>query len=215
MPADPHHRPTDGRADQQGDSPTDGAVDSHAPGELYFGYTADRPDLTAVDVKTVHPTTLLGRPAVFTVIGESHYVGVPALGFHELCSCRPLASATTHETPLTTAVEREFRFDGDRVTARTDVVGRPLAAFPGSEDATVAHRFGPDAWTTLRATEDGYETYHTYPEYDLALFTETRLVVPGADGGSCHSDTHHSDGRHIDTHHSDGRHSETHHTDSS
>lgn len=147
--------------------------------KLYFEYTTTTPALDAFDVKAVHPDELLGRPAVFTVIGESHYVGLPALGFHELCSCRPLSAEPTHETPLSTDVDREFRFrfDGGRRGATTVVVGRPLDAFPGADGATVAYRFEPRAWTTIDVTETGYETYHTYPEHDLALHTETRLTA--------------------------------------
>ncbi|WP_042665235.1 DUF2617 family protein [Haloferax sp. ATB1] len=146
------------------------------PTELYFGYSADVPDLTTVDVKTVAPATLAGEPAVLTVIGESHYVGLPALDFHELCSCKPLPHERTHETPLSVGAEREFSFESDRLDARTVVEGRPLGDFPGPDDATVAYRFDPDAWTTIRVGDGGYETYHTYPECDLALYTETTMT---------------------------------------
>ncbi|RDZ62608.1 hypothetical protein C5B90_15670 [Haloferax sp. Atlit-12N] len=146
------------------------------PTELYFGYSADVPDLTTVDVKTVAPATLAGEPAVLTVIGESHYVGLPAFDFHELCSCKPLPHERTHETPLSVGAEREFSFESDRLDARTVVEGRPLGDFPGPDDATVAYRFDPDAWTTIRVGDGGYETYHTYPECDLALYTETTMT---------------------------------------
>ncbi|TMT81530.1 hypothetical protein E2L06_16330 [Haloterrigena sp. H1] len=145
------------------------------PTALYFGYANTTPDLDAFDVKTVHPDTLLESPAVFTVIGESHYVGLPAFGFHELCSCQPVSPETAYETPLSTDVERTFRFDGDTLRATTTVSGRPMESFPGPEAATVAFRFDPGAWTTIRVDETRYETYHTYPEYGLALHTETSL----------------------------------------
>ncbi|MFC7130164.1 hypothetical protein [Haloferax chudinovii] len=155
---------------------TDSSPPAETLTELYFGYSADAPDLTTVDVKAVAPATLAGEPAVLTVIGESHYVGLPALGFHELCSCKPLPHERTHRTPLSVGAEREFSFESDRLDARTVVEGRPLDAFPGPEEATVAYRFGPEAWTTIRVADGGYETYHTYPEYDLALYTETTMT---------------------------------------
>ncbi|AFK20843.1 DUF2617 family protein (plasmid) [Haloferax mediterranei ATCC 33500] len=151
---------------------------SETPTALYFGYTTEVPNLASVEIKTVHPETLLDSPAVFTVIGESHYVGLPALDFHELCSCKPLPSEQTHETPLAVGAEHEFHFESNRLDAQTTVEGKSLDAFPGPDDATVAYRFGPDAWTTIHVASsgDGYETYHTYPEYDLALYTETNLT---------------------------------------
>ena len=147
---------------------------------LYFEYARSAPALDELDVKAVHPDELLGRPAAFVVIGESHYVGLPSLRFHELCSCAPLSADPAGETPLSADVDRAFRFETDRLDATTTVRGRSLDAFPGPEVATVAHRFGPGAWTTLAVTDAGYETYHTYPEYGLALSTETRLTAPPA-----------------------------------
>jgi hypothetical protein len=147
------------------------------PTALYFGYPTTTPSLDGVEVKRVTPETLQGSPAVLTIIGASHYVGIPSLQFHEICSCRPLPSERTYETPLTRGIEHEFNFERDHLGARTRVEGRPLDAFPGSDDATTAYRFGPDAWTTIRVTDAGYETYHTYPEYDLALYTETTLTT--------------------------------------
>ncbi|ELZ95914.1 hypothetical protein C440_06477 [Haloferax mucosum ATCC BAA-1512] len=148
-----------------------------SPTALYFGYASEVPNLASVEVKTVHPATLVDSPAVFTVIGESHYVGLPSLEFHELCSCKPLPSEQTHETPLVADAEHEFRFESDHLDAHTTVEGKSLDEFPGPNESSISYRFGPDAWTTIRVepSGSGYETYHTYPEYDLALYTRTEL----------------------------------------
>ena len=71
---------------------------------LHFAYATGEPNLEAFDVKRVVPSELLGEPAALTIIGESHYVGVPALDYHEVCSCKPLESGvsaveSTAETP--------------------------------------------------------------------------------------------------------------------
>ena len=191
--------------------------------ELHFAYATDAPSLDAFDVKAVVPAELLGRPAALTVIGASHYVGVPDLGYHELCSCRPPTAAGTNAdgfagadafaTPLEAGVEREFGFETDRLRAETRADVRDIDAFPGAADADASYRFGPEAWTTIElgasavddrrddgwADADGrvdadarersgatrrtarsaarYETYHTYPEYGLAVYTETRLTL--------------------------------------
>ncbi|NEU58126.1 DUF2617 family protein [Halorussus sp. MSC15.2] len=154
---------------------------------LHFAYAASEPNLAAFDVKRVVPSQLLGAPAALTVIGASHYVGVPELNFHEVCSCEPISGESTAETPLRRGVEREFAFENDRVRVETSAEVRPIDAFPGSEAADAAFRFGPDAWTTieLAASDDSerssasesaaYETYHTYPEHGLAVYTETTL----------------------------------------
>lgn len=171
------------------------------PPKLHFAYATTAPDLSAFDVKRVVPSTLLGEPAALTVIGESHYVGVPALDFHEVCSCRPTAGESADVsavTPLERGVEREVSFDSDRLRVETRAEVRPIADFPGASDADAAFRFGPDAWTTIELGAAGptaasaetastgtdreaspgtatYETYHTYPERGLAVYTETAL----------------------------------------
>ncbi|WP_436926382.1 hypothetical protein [Halosimplex amylolyticum] len=65
----------------------------------------------------------------------------------------------------------DYAVDGLRCT--TVVERRPLAAFPAEGTFDLAYRFGPDAVTTVDVLADGYETYHTYPEFDLALYTRT------------------------------------------
>lgn len=159
---------------------------------LHFAYATSEPNLEAFDVKRVVPSELLGEPAALTIIGESHYVGVPALDYHEVCSCRPLESGvsavdSTAETPLELGVEQAFSFENDHLRVETAVEVRPIEDFPAPENADAAFRFGPDAWTTIdlgvsagaESVEStrtaSYETYHTYPEYDLAVYTLTTL----------------------------------------
>ncbi|WP_128478727.1 DUF2617 family protein [Halorussus pelagicus] len=160
---------------------------------LHFAYASSEPNLEVFDVKRVVPSELCGEPAALTVIGESHYVGVPALDFHEICSCKPVSGDSTAVTPLELGVEREFAFETDRLRVETLAEVRPIEAFPGQEEADAAFRFGPDAWTTITldpagsgeraaATDESvadasgtYETYHTYPEHGLAVYTFTEL----------------------------------------
>ena len=146
---------------------------------LHFAYDAVAPSMDAFDVKKIEPGALLGAPAAFTVVGESHVVAAPALGFHELCSCRRLPEVA-FSVPLDRGLRREFEVEVGRVRVETEASVTELDDFPGAEGADVAFRFDPAAWTTIDVDDDGYETYHTYPEYGLAVYTATRLV-PTAD----------------------------------
>jgi hypothetical protein len=147
------------------------------PTALYFAYTPTAPDLDHFDVKRVVPAEIFGQPTALTVIGESHYVGIPQLGFHEICSCNPLPAETMHYTPLEQDLERAFSFENERLSATTIVETRPIDSLPDEERVDVAYRFGPDAWTTITVDQDTYETYHTYPEHEIALYTRTRLSI--------------------------------------
>jgi hypothetical protein len=162
--------------------PTD-STDSTDSTELHVAYPQTPPDFAAFDVKALTPETLLGEPCTVAVVGQSHVVTAPALGYHEVCSCVPQTVEASETVALDQGVTaRVDTTDGERaVTATTDLSVHPLSSFPGPGDVTVAYRFGPGAWTTVRLVADrGYETYHTYPERDVAVRTETRLERVGA-----------------------------------
>ncbi|ELZ29619.1 hypothetical protein C475_01681 [Halosimplex carlsbadense 2-9-1] len=148
----------------------------------------------AADVRVFDSLTreLLGAEFTFRVVGSSHYVSAPTYDFHELSTCDPvdadgattlrLDGPTVADTdPSEPAVDGTDRADGrrrltyaaDGLACATLVERRPLAAFPADGAFDVSYRFGEDAYTTIDIGTDGYETYHTYPEFDLALFTRT------------------------------------------
>jgi hypothetical protein len=156
--------------------------------ELHFAYTTDPPDFDDFDVKTVTPTTLCGAPATVAVVGQSHVVTAPSIDYHEVCSCASLAE-TAGTIGLEPGVAETVRVARERVVAETRLAVEPLSAFPGPEGATTGYRFAPDAWTTATVRDDGtgYETYHTYPEHDVAVHTETRLTPADTVGATCTS----------------------------
>ena len=147
---------------------------------LQFRHARKPPDLDRHDVLRRDEVTLLDEPATVAIIGSSHYVGVPSIEYYELCSCRPIEGSNVTEVPLETGVDRRMRLEGDDLAVETEIEGRPLRAFPGTDEASVAYRFAPDAYTTVDVDDGTIETYHTYPEFDLALFTRTVFeTVPG------------------------------------
>jgi hypothetical protein len=169
------------------------------PESLYLAYTAEQPPLAEYDIKRRVERRFFGTEFTFAVIGDSHYIEAPELGFHELFSCKPIRQGRVTTVPL--AGERRppeppdsgdgeaihtgrYRFGSVGVT--TTIKREPLSAFPGPEPFEIAYRFDPAAYTTInpRSTTT-YETYHTYPEYELALYTEhefTELPAARSDG---------------------------------
>ncbi|WP_435102540.1 DUF2617 family protein [Halarchaeum sp. P4] len=138
---------------------------------LYAAHPESAPSLAEMDVKAHATLECRSAPVDFYVIGSSHAVSAPTLGFHELCSCEPLAGE--HETiPLTTRVTRQRTLpDGGVLTVET----RPLDAFDPDADYDLQYRFAPRAHTAIRVGERAYETYHTYPEHDRTVYTQTDL----------------------------------------
>ncbi|WP_226482364.1 DUF2617 family protein [Natrinema amylolyticum] len=151
---------------------------------LQFVHT-DRPPATdGVRVFDSLTRPFLGTEFTFRIIGSSHYVSAPEYGFHELSTCDPAPVASREGTaiPLETGrPSRRLAFETDALRCVTRIEHRPLSAFPrdrylsrpGSFDLAYAFDGDPDAVTTIEIDADGYETYHTYPEFDLALYTRT------------------------------------------
>ncbi|MFD1643833.1 hypothetical protein [Halohasta litorea] len=169
-----------------------------APECLYLAYTAEQPPLAEYDIKRRVQRRFFETEFTFAVIGDSHYIGAPELGFHELFSCKPIRQGRVKTVPLvdesrppgTAAPGDEeaihaghYRFGSVGVT--TTIKREPLSAFPGPEPFDIAYRFEPAAYTTINCrSARTYETYHTYPEYELALYTEhefTELPAAPAD----------------------------------
>jgi hypothetical protein len=163
---------------------------------LHFVHGASPPDS---DPRVFDALTreFLGAPFTFRVIGSSHYVSAPAYDFHELSSCDPVGGdavttlaldgprlPTAGTDAATDGGDPEGRlrlaYAADGLRCETLVERRPLAAFPADGSFDLAYWFGDEAVTTVDVGETGYETYHTYPEFDLALYTRTRFrSVPG------------------------------------
>ncbi|WP_253739091.1 hypothetical protein [Halohasta salina] len=186
------------------------------PESLYLAYTAEQPPLAEYDIKRRVQRQFFGTEFTFAVIGDSHYIGAPELGFHELLSCKPIREGRVTTVPLTdthrpVTDRRSTESAGRPITDRrsTEPAGRdrqeihtgryrfgsigvtttisrePLSAFPGPEPFDIAYRFDPQAYTTINCqSTTNYETYHTYPEYDLALYSEHEFTdLPAAPVG--------------------------------
>lgn len=151
------------------------AESTPVPDHLHVGYGRDRPDVADLRVFAATERTLLGERFEVAVIGSSHYVHAPAAGFHEIVSCKPLAHDAVHELDLREYGERTLTFAGDDLACETTVATRPLDAVPDPDAADLAHVFDPGAVTAIDVGTRRYETYHTYPEFDCLVYTETRL----------------------------------------
>lgn len=180
-----------GGATTAGDEPTNaGADDSGSDDvgrtELSLAYATEPLSLDEFDVKLRETRRLLGVECAFYVIGSSHYVAAPALDLYELLSCRDLDEQRTTRVPLADADgTHEVSFASDAVVVDTRIEARPLSAYPDPSTCDLAYRFGPDAYTTIDCRSDGYDTYHTYPEHELALYTTSTLErVDGAAAAS-------------------------------
>lgn len=156
---------------------------------LQFVHADSPPALDGVRVFDSRTRSFLGTEFTFRIIGSSHYVSAPAYGFYELSACDPAPAPDRDGTAIPLEPDRPSRrlvFETDALRCETVVDHRPLSAFPRDRlgEFDLAYTFGgdPDAVTTIEIGEDGYETVHTYPEFDLALYTQTVFTdIPATD----------------------------------
>jgi hypothetical protein len=145
---------------------------------LQFAHST-RPPTSDVRVFDVRRTEFLGAEFTFRVVGSSHYVSAPAYDFHELSSCEPVDAPEVTTVPLNPAGEsRRLEFETDGFACETVVEPRPLSAFPWDREFDVAYAFDEDAFTAIDLGEAAFETYHTYPEFDLAVYSRTAFERP-------------------------------------
>lgn len=145
------------------------------PDHLHVGHGRDRPDVNDLQVFTETGATIRGADFRIAVIGSSHYVHAPDAGFHEIVSCKPIDHDAVHELDLREYDDRTLSFVGDDLSCETTVETRPLDSVPEPDAYDLGHAFGEDAVTAIDLGTDRYETYHTYPEFDCVVYTETRL----------------------------------------
>lgn len=149
---------------------------------LFVGFGTEPPTLDEVTVFDSLQTTVAGREFTFNVVGCSHYIAAPDAGYYEIVSCRPVEHDLVHELALPEGADRTVSFEGDSVGTETTVEIQALDGFPEGRSFDLAYTFEPDAHTTIDllagdgGEQAGYETYHTYPEHDCLVYTETRLT---------------------------------------
>jgi hypothetical protein len=142
---------------------------------LHFAVGGRRPEVPGMEVFDRLETTLLAAPVEVSVIGSSHFLAAPELDFYETASCKPVRAPGATSLALSRDLDTEVTFETDTVAGRSVARGEPLATFPDDRPFDLRYDFGERAVTAIDVYDDGLETYHTYPEFDLSLYTETRL----------------------------------------
>lgn len=84
--------------------------------------------------------------------------------------------ARVRHIPLWPGVECAVTSTVGEILAETVVEGRSHSAFPAERPFDVCYRFGRDAVTAIAVDGNRFETFHTYPEFDLTVYSETELT---------------------------------------
>lgn len=154
---------------------------------LQFVHADSPPATNGVRVFDSLTRPLLGTEFTFRIIGSSHYISAPTYEFYELSTCKPASVVGLDGTAISLNPDQPSRrlvFETDALRCVTVVDHRPLSAFPRDrylsqpDSFDLAYSFDgeAEAVTTIELDEGGYETYHTYPEFELALYTQTALT---------------------------------------
>lgn len=162
----------------------------HRYDTLYFYLSEDEPDRESLNVYESLECKFLGVPFEFNIIGSSHYIRSEAYGFHELASCEKDAAGSssdiislalsdeehTRSYPYAGSLSRQTQLHSHDINCRVVVKDYPLSEFDATANYDVSYKFEENAYTAISIGESQYETWHTYPEFDLALYTRTEFT---------------------------------------
>ncbi|WP_018258541.1 DUF2617 family protein [Halomicrobium katesii] len=138
---------------------------------LHFGYELTDPDrLNVYDETTV---TVDGVDFAAAVIGSSHCVRARSLGFAEIASCDERTVTGSRAIDLRRRDSATVAYDTEQVACTTEIRVDSIERFPTTRSFDLRYDFSDRAVTAVDAVDGGYETWHTYPEHDCAVFTET------------------------------------------
>ncbi len=143
--------------------------------KLRFRVSDTPPDIDDMVVYASMTTDLFGTSVSCNIIGSSHHIAAPELDYYETSSCKSMVTDVLDVVELSTQTETTFSVTVGELDAEIRVVSRPLATFTPTATYDLFYRFEEDAYTAINITDTGYETYHTYPEYDLNLYTHTAV----------------------------------------
>lgn len=144
---------------------------------LRFGVNDEKPRLESTSIEdTIYSKTeaeFIGHDFVFNIIGSSHYIYCNDISYHEISSCKPVNASSVYSIKINTNINLQLTFETRNIKTQTNVKSYSLDRFVESKDYDLKYKFSEDAYTTIDLREQSYITWHTYPEFDLALFTET------------------------------------------
>lgn len=150
--------------------------------ELYLYHFDCQPDISELEVKKKDVRVINGYEFTFRIIGSSHYIDCEELGVYELLSCKETDKESTAVVELSTETHQceVVDCDSNDVTVTTELSGESLDAFDVTDEHDLLYKFGEDAYTTITWEKMNnkvqYETYHTYPEFDVAFYSESTIV---------------------------------------
>lgn len=154
-------------------------TNSHTPAQkLYLAYPTSQPDLSKFNIKTQEKHKFLDTSFTFTVIGSSHCITADSIGFYEILSCEPIDVDVLRTIPLDTLTQEQTQYKINDTKLTVSIEGKPLSSFPDPTTQDISYQFAENAFTTINLINDHtYETYHTYPEYNLALYSKNTFQI--------------------------------------
>jgi hypothetical protein len=146
---------------------------------LYFEVGTKTPTLSELQVFAESSEVINGYEFTFRIIGSSHYISGPR-NYTEVAACKQITDNNGHEFSMNDPINSTIHAGAETLDARTKIESHSLSEFDSDREYTLSYKFGKDAYTAIEITENGYTTYHTYPEFETLLWTHTLIKEPGS-----------------------------------
>lgn len=144
---------------------------------LRFGVNTEKPTLQSTSIEdTIYAKTeteFIGQNFVFNIIGSSHYIYCKDIPYYEISSCKSVKASSVCSIKLTTDINLQFTFESADITSKIKAKSYSIDKFDKEKKYDLKYKFAEDAYTAIDLRDTSYITWHTYPEFNLALLTET------------------------------------------
>jgi hypothetical protein len=149
--------------------------------EIYYGQLRGQSEelLPSLDVYQSTEIQLLNHSFTLCIIGASHFIYSPELNYTEIFACAPLSLPNLNILDVRKACIEEFEpFVLPKVQATTRLCIETYDEAHLSQDKPLLeHTFEPQGLTQIWQHKTGWETLHTYPEYETYVRTQTTLAL--------------------------------------
>jgi hypothetical protein len=149
--------------------------------EIYYGQLCGQSKdiLPALDIYQSAEVEILGKPFNLCIIGASHFIYSKELDYSEIFACAPLSLANLNVLDVRKLGSKElepFVLPEVRVTTRISVEAYDETQL-SKKKPLLEYAFEPQGLTQIWQSETGWETLHTYPEYEACVRTQTTLAL--------------------------------------
>jgi len=151
-------------------------MNSQVTSKVYFSVFAEDNASIEKKIKVFKSENklFLGEPFSFKIIGWSHFITAPSIGYNELFASMDVTSGSTFTFDMNIDIRKEVAsFEIKDYLINTEIWVESYKKEINKKEYDLFYEFPNKAYTGIRILKSSYETIHAYPEFDKNIYTRT------------------------------------------